>query len=405
MMATGERRAFNFPNAGYYYKYIDLGSISPDGKHFAVRGSTAFSSSYLYFDSDTLRVIAEFPSLYGPPLFSPDSQTMLIRDPGGYKVLKTSNGIQNNRFSDGFGVRSSSGAWMYYQSGARTYHPDNQRVGVIYFPHAGKCDLYLWSLATGYPESIFKSLPEGIMGIDFSYDGKRLVTVSQAGIVQTWDLDSQTLLNESIPFDCTEPVVSQDGNLAAVLRFNQVEVIDVHSGEVLQTIGDYPVTDEVSIDSITASHLVVAANPSYRETIVDLWDLSTGSLVRQFKPLSHLYTYSNNTFCTFAWQGDRIMCGSMPIQVFDIINGRLLMSYRNTEDSTLMAISPNGSSLASCKIVHDPVTKRSTASHRIFLLDPADTSSTITMVLEASHQHNFDTDCLFAMYDCGALLG
>jgi WD40 repeat protein len=372
--ATGEYQTFNLPKAGYYFNYLDLGSISPDGKRLSVRGATNLSSSYLFFNSETLQVIAVFPNLYGPPYFSPDSQSMLIRDRGGYKVLKTSNGIQNNRFSDGFSSRTSSGVRLYYQAGSRAFLPDSQSVGMVYCPQTGSCDLYQWSQATGYPESILYGLPEGTRGINYSRDGSKVLSVSGAEVVQSWDLETQTLLNESEPFDRTGPVVSQDGRLVAVLRGSQVEIIDIQSREVLKMIGDYSTSNELSIDSVADDHLLVSMNLNYKENRVDLWDVSAGTLVRQFKPISYFSSNIDKGFCTYAWQGERILCGTRPFQVFDTQNGRLLMSYKNTQDPGLMAISPDGNHLASCK------------SDRVFLVDPADTTSAIAMVLEAKER-------------------
>ena len=383
---TGESSIFNLPKAGYYFKYLDLASISPDGKRFFVRGSTALSSTYLFFNAESLQVITVYPNLSGFPSFSPDSESMLILDRGGYKVLKTSNGIQNNRFSDGFGGRTSTGEWYYYQSHSSAFLPDSQSVGVVYCTQTGTCDLYQWSQATGYPETIFNGLPQGILGIDYTPDGSKVITASIGGEVQSWDLETQTLLNESKPFDRTRPVVSQDGKMVAVLRGNQVEVLDIHSGALLHTIGDYPPDYQVSIDSVGEDHLVISANRSYKETVVKLWDLSSGALVRQFKPISYFSSYDNKAFCSYAWQGERLMCGTRPFQVFDTQNGRLLMSYKNTVDSSMVAISPDGSHLASCKIDYNPETNIVTSSDRIFLIDPADSTSTINMVLEASER-------------------
>ena len=383
---TDESQTFNLPQAGYYFKSIYLGSISPDGKRIFIQGISSLSSSYLFLNTETLQVIAVYPNLSGPPYFSPDSQSMLIHDRGGYKVLKTSNGIQNNRFSDRFGSRTSSGEWVSYGASSKAFLPDSQSVGVVYCSQTGSCDLYQWSQATGYPESIFYGLPEGIRGIDYSSDGTQVLTASMAGVIQSWDLETQTLLDESEPFDRTGPLVSQDGRLTAVQRGTNIEILDIQSGEILQAIGDYPANKQLTIDYVSDSHLLISQNLGYKENLVDLWDVSTRTLVRQFKPISYFFGNDNMSFCLYAWQGERILCGTWPFQVFDTLNGRLLMSYKNTEDSSMVALSPDGSQLASCKIDYNPENNQVTYSDRIFLVDPADPTSTIRMVFEAKER-------------------
>lgn len=380
ILADGSRRVFNFQQAGIYAKYKRVVSISPDGKRLCAQYGD-YSDTVL-IDLDTLRVLGTYPHVYGAPVFAPDSQSFLIHDNGGYKVVKASNGFLNNRFAASFIDRPTPRTWVIHQAAATAYLPDSQGVGVVYCVQHDKCDLYIWSLATGYSEIPIRDLPAGIQNIDFSGDGKNLVTSSLAGVVQTWDLETASLLSESIPYDRSKPVISSDGKLVAFNRLNHIEILDLKTGELVHILGDYATTLSIRMNAFDGQHLFVAGALSYKDTFVDLWDLRTGEMLRKFKTLANLNTYSDDPFCLYARDGQRVACGSQPLQVFDTQLGTLLLSYKKSTGLLEWTISPDGKQLASCTSMYAPDYGASIPGDRIFLIDPAGGGENISAVLE-----------------------
>lgn len=382
-LASDTRRIFNFQTAGYFWNYEQVVSISPDGKRLCAQVGDWVDALALLIDLETLKVLGEYPRLYSEPVFAPDSQSFLIQDAGGFKVVNASNGIQINRFADGFYDRPAPKTWVSYQAVDNAYQPNSQGVGVVYCVQNEKCDFYIWSLMTGVSEIPLRNLHPGILSISFSSDGKKLVTSSQAGVVQIWDLATASMLAESSSFDRTKPAISSDGKLVAFSRLNKIEVYNLETGELLKELGDYSITLTLKIDAFDGQQLLVVGAQGYDETFVDLWDLSTGELLRKFKTLAYLDTYIEDPFCLHAREGQRVACGSDPLQVFDTQLGTLLLSYKKTSDYLEWTISPDGKLLASCTIIYPPDYSQPIRGDRIFLVDPTSWESQISGVLES----------------------
>ena len=266
---------------------------------------------------------------------------------------------------------------------AYDYFPDGQHVGVVYCIEFRKCELYIWSMATGQPETIVKGLPGGILDLDFTPNGKAFLTLSEDGLVSAWSVENQALLAESLPFDRAEPVISPDGRLTAIPRGNQIEIYDVVSGELWQEMGDYLSTRSLMVNSITEEYLLVSGVDSSDKPFAELWDLTRKELVRKFNPLDYPYFYSNETFCVHDQQERYIACGSNPLQIFDIKTGELIYSNKSQEGTLIWAISPDGNTLATCTMLYEPDSYEPILGDRIFLLDIPNSTSLIAGVLEA----------------------
>ena len=379
-LKTGERRVFNYEDAGFYLEYIRPSVISPDGKFLVVEYSNW--PDYHVLNLETMEVVYDLGRPYDP-IFSPDGQYLLIVDNGGIKVLKARNGIQVNRFSDGFVIRPTPQTYIYYRAMAYDWFPDSQHVGVVYCVEDQKCELYIWSMATGQPETIVKGLPVRTFGLDFAPEGDAFLTVSSDGIVNTWNLETQAVLAESQPYDRAKLVISSDGRMAAVPRGSRVEILDVETGKLLMEVGDYTGAESLMVDSITEKYMVVAGNERSSGAFADLWELTSGEIVRKLKPLDYPNTYSNEAYCMLATAGGLIACGASPLQIFDIDTGALLYSNKSQDGTLVWAISPDGNTLASCTVVYTQDTYEEIPGDRIFLLDLSATPPVISGVLEA----------------------
>jgi WD40 repeat protein len=378
---TGERRTFNLREAGYQLKYMRPSLLSPDGKLLIVQDT--YWSDFYFVDLEKLEIKYKLANIYSDPIFSPDGQFVIVSDRGGIKVIKAINGIQYNRFSDGFIIRPTPKTYIYYGARAFAYMPDSQRVGVIYCIEDQRCELYIWSMATGQAETIFKSVPPGIHTVDFSPDGQSFLTISGDGSVRTWDIASQSQLAESQPYDRGKPVVSSDGSLVAIPRGNQIVIFNLETGELWKTTGDYPGTTRLMVDSVSENYLMVSGYDRTTRGFAELWDLTSGELVRKFNPLDYPNTYSNDPYCKRDTYAKLIACGSNPLQIFDVQTGALLFSNKSQEGSLEWAISPDGNLLAMCTLAYKSDTQEIIPGGQIYLLNVANKTFDIEEVFEA----------------------
>ena len=378
-LKTGNRRSFNISEAGYHLKYMRPAAISPNGNVLIIQ-DTYWSDLY-FINLETLEVAYELSNIYDEPTFSPDGQYVLLTDNGGIKVLKATNGIQVNRFSDGFIVRPTRQTYIYYRAVAYDWFPDSQHVGVVYCVENQACELYIWSMATGQPEKIVKGLPIQTSGLDFSPQEDAFLTISADGKLATWSLPDQTQLAESQPFDRAKPAISPDGRLAAIPRGNQIEIFDVQTGELWMEFGDYQDVTVLMVDSITEEYLLVAG-VDHGGPFSDLWDLASGEPIRNFRSLDYPNTYSGEPYCTLTAQGNRLACGENPLQIFDVENGALLYSNKSEQGKLVWALSPDGGALASCTVAYAPETYEEIPADIIYLLDYASNPPVVLDIIE-----------------------
>jgi WD40 repeat protein len=191
------------------------------------------------------------------------------------------------------------------------------------------------------------------------------------------------LLAESSPFDRADPVVSPDGGLTAIPRGSKIEIYDVATGELVMGVGDYPDARSLRVESITTKHLLVSGVDGNDKPFSELWDLLSGELIRKVKPLDFPNYYSDETYCVHDQLERCIVCGSDPLQIFDIRTGELIYSNKAQDGTIVWAISPDGNTLATCTVVYKPVTDELIPGNRIFILDIPKSTSIIAGVLEA----------------------
>lgn len=379
---TGERRTFNLREAGYQFNYIQPLLLSPDGKILIIQDSY-WSDCYIV-NLEKFEVSYKLTDLFSIPIFSPDGQFISITDRGGIKVIKANNGIQYNRFSDGFIVRPTPRTHIYYGAVAYAYLPDSKHVGVVYCVENQRCELYIWSIDSGQAETIVKDLPPGIQAVDFSPDGKSFLTITSDGFIRTWDITSHARLAESQPYDRGKPVVSSEGRLVAIPRGNQIVIFNLETGKSWKMIGNYLSTTSLMVDSITESRMVVSGYDRGTGAFAELWDLTTNELVRKFNPLDFPNTHSNDPYCKIDTDGKLIACGSNPLQIFDVQTGGLLFSNKDQEKSLAWALSPDGNLLATCTVAYKSDTHEIIPGGQIYLLNVANNTFDIESVFEAS---------------------
>ncbi len=169
-------------------------------------------------------------------------------------------------------------AWPGYQWGAASPHS----------PHVVMCTnefVELRDIIRNTRTAILKGLnPADLIAVEFSPDGKTILTVSRATGVELWSGESgdhvATIALESInpeEVDCVS--FASNGSRAVISAYGDVaEVIDIESGAHLSTVLCQP-HDVSFISRLTpdGSGLLTTGGPTPR-----LWDASTGRFITEF---------------------------------------------------------------------------------------------------------------------------
>ena len=171
------------------------------------------------------------------------------------------------------------------------FSPDGSLLAVGYYDGIATGTVYLWDLKTGQVSLSLNALPYIVNGVDFSPDGKRLLTSSGDGTAKVWDAAKGTLLLTLEKPNNREPLYSgkfsPDGKRIVTAGNNSKgEVWDAATGDLLFEL----VGHKGSIADVEFSpdgNFVATAG---EDGTARIWDASTGkqlwSLVGHEGPVS-----------------------------------------------------------------------------------------------------------------------
>ena len=201
-------------------------------------------------------------------LFSPDDQLFVNDFSNDIKIINLSNGMPVLEMQDS--------PLLAYN---RAFSPDGKIL--ILGGEAWDVDgglLLLWDLEND--KSYQYNLPEDVISVSFSQDGRYVGSGTRDGEVQVWEFNGQTLRQKSVFTHAgVETVFFGNGgnNLVSISSDQVVKIWDTESGALLKTIGDIGFTGAFSAVSISSSLKYVAASSASGEIIV--WLAENGEVV------------------------------------------------------------------------------------------------------------------------------
>jgi WD40 repeat protein len=178
-----------------------------------------------------------------------------------------------------------------------------------------------------------------VLGVAFSPDGGRLVSISHDGTVRLWEAATgrEIAVGREHGGSVLVVVVSQDGSrLASGGDDGTVRLWDAHSGAPLGVCRGHAGPVRALAFSPDGRRLVTAAMPE--DDQCRLWDAATGTLI------AVLPAQAANQGLTFSPDGARIVCcRNEVVSVLDAITGREILAPRTAGAAvSCCAVSPDG---------------------------------------------------------------
>ena len=206
----------------------------------------------------------------------------------------------------------------------------------------GDGPLQFWELETGKRFSSNTEWVGEFQSMEFSPDGRRLITGSRWDRVDVWDVDTAELLNSMAHGDEVVSVsyAPNGETIASGSDDGTVRIWDADTGKLRITIPDHKPTELYSVAfSPDGKTLTIGG-----ENEVQWWDLQQGeqistTYVRQSDVHSILFSADGTMLVT--------RHGSNKARLWDVATGRFLGSFRGDETKfSSISLSPNGCMLA-----------------------------------------------------------
>ena len=206
----------------------------------------------------------------------------------------------------------------------------------------GDGPLQFWELETGKRLRNNVEWVGEFKSMEFSPDGRRLITGSRWDRVDVWDVDTAELLNSMAHGDEVLSVsCSPDGEtIASGSNDGTVRIWDANTGELRITIPDYRPTELYSVAFSPDGNTLTCGG----ENEVQWWDLQQGeqintTYVRQSDVHSIIFSADGNMLVT--------RDSSNKARLWDVATGRFLGSFRGDETKfSSISLSPDGRMLA-----------------------------------------------------------
>jgi WD40 repeat protein len=293
-----------------------------------------------------------------------DDATAMIWDAASGRLLKTLKSyvyIDHAEFSsDGARIvtqegedrvevwDAASGRSLFARAGARfALSPGGDRMVIATVlkkanSNAGRVDLAdVWDLQSGRRITTLRGHPADVT-VEFSSDGRRIVTAGSDRIARVWDASSGrvlvTLLGHTAALDSA--VFSQDsGRILTTSEDRTARVWDATSGKLVATIG--PIADLSYARFLPPDDrriLTQTSTDGYgSEGPAQVWDASSGTL---------LTTTLKSFAADVSPDGSRIVTanGDIKARIWDAASGRLLATLEGHTGEVVDAeFSPDGS--------------------------------------------------------------
>lgn len=160
----------------------------------------------------------------------------------------------------------------------------------------------------------------------FSADGRLVATASDDTTIKIWERDTGRLLRSiNVNARAITVALSADGRRVVSSGWGyQVRIWDVATGRIVTTLKRRPVNEDDDSDRIYS----VAFSPDGRFVLtagrdVELWDATTGQLVRLFDRGGVAFGDAN-----YSIDGKRIIAFSRELKIWDAATGAVLRSFK-----------------------------------------------------------------------------
>jgi WD40 repeat protein len=157
--------------------------LSPDGKRLAVAFADGTVAFYDMATGEALPHIVKLPCTVSHMFFGAEGRTLVVHDSPVVTVYDRASGK----------VKHSFDTKLIYTPTA-VMSPDGQTLAV-----AHNADITLWDVETGRLESMLRGYQRLVLSMEFSQDGRKLLTGGSDWTVCLWDVPSTELL-WTLPF-------------------------------------------------------------------------------------------------------------------------------------------------------------------------------------------------------------
>lgn len=218
---------------------------------------------------------------------------------------------------------------------SRAVFPRNSEAVIVL---DGKSPITVIDLATGETQAEINSIPSSPMAVAVTHDGLSLLTVSSAGLVSTFDLQTEQQLGSlQLPVDSVPSfaVLSDDGRLVAfpTAQEHAIEIWNTTTGKRLHRLLGHD--EPVQSLCFSADSQLLASTGDTGERTIRVWETETGNLRKTLKAGRYHMQFSPDTKLLAA-------VDYTSIDIFDVESGERKFSVPTDFGATPIAFSADG---------------------------------------------------------------
>ncbi len=207
----------------------------------------------------------------------------------------------------------------------------------------------LWNTNTGEPQAILAEDEQRstypISTVQFSADGKTLISGSRDGTLHKWNLVTGKNVK---PFGKAEygkyhllPFIPDSTTLARITTDKTIQLFDIETGDILLTLTGY--LGSINSLALSADGTTLATAPDNQ--MIQLWDMPTRrykAIIHTESPLYSMVFSPDSTMLASGVKEDILLWDAKTQQ-----HKATLTGHKN--DVRAMVFSPNGQTIASCE--------------------------------------------------------
>lgn len=210
--------------------------------------------------------------------------------------------------------------------------------GVLALSGGGGGTVDLWDVRSGRLIRALSGHREQVLAVAFMSEGRQILSASRDRTVKLWDTATGRLLRTAQmagPSEWLSAIaISPDGSrVLSGTNTNDVKLWDAATGRLLKTFK----TGSASTVAFSADGARIASGGAP----INVWDLASGRLIRTFNNPSLSLVFSHD--------GSRLVSGSYDktVKMWDLASGRLLRTFVHPDSITSVAMSADGTRIAS----------------------------------------------------------